>query len=733
MVRTLFSFLLFCIPFSLSAQTVSLTRLTGPITLDGITDEAAWQHVDPVPLTMYQPQHEGDMTERTEIRIGYDDSYLYVSSQMYDAEPQGIRANSLYRDRYSGDDTFALILDTFNDNETALWFFITPTGVRLDWLVFNDAEFLNGPPFNESWNTYWDVETVVTEEGWFAELRIPFSSLGFQDIDGRVEMGLITYRYISRKSERHIFPNIPPNWNFGFCKPSQAQDVVLEGVYSQKPVYITPYAIGGVGQNALLNTAGTGYRHDGDTNQDIGLDVKYNVTNNLTLDVTVNTDFAQVEADDQQVNLGRFSLFFPEKRQFFQERSGIFDFRTGFLDRLFYSRIIGLNQGQVIPILGGTRLVGRVGSWDVGLLDMQTGRSDALPSENFGVVRLRRQVFNPFSYAGGLITSRLGDDGSYNVAYGLDGVFRVTGNEYLQVKWAQSFEDDLLRDDPLDFFEAGMLNIQWQRRTLVGFNYGATFTRSGRDYTPGMGFITRRDFMRISGSANLGYLGSETSRFRTYSYGVSAGVFYRNVDQSVQSSFVSLPYSAQFKSDARLFVTPSYAYEDLRFDLPLPNGVFVPVGNYSFATVNVNYIGSSETLLRTDATAQAGSYYDGWRSSASVSPTWNLSKHLELGGTYQLDLLRFPDRDASLDLHIVRFRIRTALNTKLSANLFFQYSNAADLVTSNLRLRYNFREGNDLWLVYNEGMNLDRDRTMPSLPFTDNRTLLLKYTHTFAR
>lgn len=733
MARFLFTVSLLLFPTLVVAQTFSLTRLTGPIALDGLSNEAAWQAVAPLPLTMYQPDHAGEMTERTEIRIGYDDDYIYVAGRMYDEEPEGIRANSLYRDSYSGDDTFALVLDTFNDNETALWFFITPNGVRLDWLVFNDAEIINGPPFNESWNTYWDVETEITEEGWFAEMRIPFSSLGFQDVQGRVEMGLIAYRYIARKSERHIFPNIPPTWDLGYCKPSQAQDVGLDGVYSKKPVYITPYAIGGMGQNAALNATGTDYLHHGDTNQDVGLDLKYNVTNNLTLDVTVNTDFAQVEADDQQVNLGRFSLFFPEKRQFFQERSGVFDFRTGFLDRLFYSRIIGLNQGQAIPIIGGTRLVGRIGAWDVGLLDMQTARSDALPSENFGVVRLRRQVFNPFSYTGGMVTSRLGDDGTYNVAYGLDGVFRVVGNEYLSVKWAQSFEDDLLRDEPLDFVEAGMLNIQWQRRALVGLNYGATFTRSGRDYTPGLGFITRRDFTQLSSNVNMGFLGSQDSWFRTYSFGTSGGVFYRNRDQSVQSAFVSLPFSAQSKASARLNITPTLSYEDLRFDLPLPNNASVPVGDYTFASINVNYLGGSQNLLRTDATAQVGSYYDGWRSSFIVSPTWNLSKHIELGGTYQLDLLRFAKRDTELDLHITRLRMRAALNTKLSATVFFQYSNAADLITSNLRLRYNFREGNDLWLVYNEGLNLDRDRNFPTLPISATRTLLLKYTYTFAR
>ena len=211
-------------------------------------------------------------------------------------------------------------------------------------------------------------------------------------------MGITLQRKVARKTERLVYPPVPSIANWAFLKPSLAQKIVLEGIHPQKPLYITPYGLSGLGQTFDLNEAGTSYPLENDAKGELGVDLKYGLTNNLTLDLSLNTDFAQVEADDQQVNLTRFSLFFPEKRQFFQERAGVFDFRTGGLSRLFHSRRIGLNDdGEPVRLLGGARLVGRAGRWDVGLLDMQTADSEALPSENFGVLRVRRQVFNAYS------------------------------------------------------------------------------------------------------------------------------------------------------------------------------------------------------------------------------------------------------------------------------------------------------------------------------------------------
>ena len=539
--------LIFVLLFSLTNNALSqeldstplvLPRLQGPIQLDGFSDEPAWNAIEPLPLTVYQPVFQAPPTQKTEIRVAYDDDYLYVAGRMYDSKPDGIRGVSLYRDEYSGDDVLAIVLDTFNDNENALWFSTTPTGVRFDWAVANDAQF-NGDfrgAINRSWNTFWDTRSVSTEEGWFAEMRIPFSSLRFQDADGRVIMGMSTYRFIARDNERQLFPATPPNWSMGWAKASQMKDVVFQGVYSKKPLYITPYVLGGLSELAELNNSETAYLTDNDFTREIGADIKYSLTSNLALDLTVNTDFAQVEADDEQVNLTRLSLFFPEKRQFFQERAGIFEFSTGRQDRLFYSRRIGLDEdNQPVRILGGARVVGRIGSWDVGLINMQTANSNLLPSENFGVLRLRRQVINPFSYAGGMVTTRLGNDGNYNVAAGLDAIIRPFGDDYITFRLAETFDRDLIDSSTLDLWAANLFRLQWERRSENGFSYRGTVKRYGPDFKPEVGFLTRLDIVATAGTFGYGWFGDENAWYRRLGLSNDNAVIFRNEDGSVET------------------------------------------------------------------------------------------------------------------------------------------------------------------------------------------------------
>ncbi len=227
------------------ATPLVLPRLSGTITLDGYSDEPAWQAIEPLTLTMMLPIFEGAMTERTEIRVAYDDDFLYVAGRMYDSEPHRIQAVDIVRDGANRqNDWLDIILDSFNDNENALAFCTNPVGLRTDFTVANDAT--GSRWYNFSWNTFWDVATVKNEDGWFAEVRIPFSSFRFQDDNGEVIMGLTTYRIIARKGEFQIFPAIPPNWGISSVyKPSQAQRVRFTGVYSRNPLYITPYALGG--------------------------------------------------------------------------------------------------------------------------------------------------------------------------------------------------------------------------------------------------------------------------------------------------------------------------------------------------------------------------------------------------------------------------------------------------------------------------------------------------------
>ena len=711
---------------------MTLPRLDGPITLDGRSTEPAWQAIDPLPMTMYQPTYKGGVRERTEIRIGYTDKYLYVSGRLYDSEPEAVRANSLYRDRYSGDDTFAVILDTFNDNETSLWFFTTPTGVRFEMAVANDAEEGFGTTVNSNWDTFWTAEAVQTDEGWFAEMRIPFSSLGFQSADDEVTMGLATYRYIARRNERYVFPDIPPNWSRGFAKASQAQDVVLENIQSERPVYVTPYVLGGVDQAARLTDDGTGYRQPRDRTAEVGGDLRYNLTNNLTLDLTANTDFAQVEADPQRVNLTRFSLFFPEQRRFFQERASTFAFNTGGNDRLFNSRRIGLVEGTPVRIWGGARLVGRVGDWDVGVLNMQTAENTDLdvPSENFGVARARRQVFNPTSYVGGIVTSRVGVDGTYNVGYGLDGTVRMTGDEYLTVKGTQTVDRALVRSDGFDPAAATLGLVRWERRRTDGLHYQGTLTRAGADYRPDVGFITRRDYTSMDGRLAYGRFLTGDTPLRKVTPDVEGTVALRNTDGTVESARLRHEWEAEFDDGRILGAWGEGRVEDLQRTLSFPEGTAVPAGRYTFYTAGLRHGPPEGQLLRTEATTTLGTFFDGWRWQAEVSPTWNLSRHLELGGTYQANVVRFPDRNERFVAHVARGRVRLAFNKKVSTNAFVQYNSAASLTTADVRFRYNFGQGNDLWIVYNERLNFDRTRVVPTLPWTEARSLLVKYTYT---
>jgi hypothetical protein len=231
--------LLILTPAVLMAQNPTpIPNISGDIVFDGHLNESFWKDLEPLDMTMYQPVYKGEVTEKNEIYLVYDEDYIYLAARLYHKNTDDIRSNSLYRDEYSSDDTFALILDTFNDNENALWFFTNPAGNRFDVLVSNDAE-----ETNFDWNTYWDVQTARTDWGWSVEMRIPFSSLGFQSQGEEVVMGAIIYCYLSKLNERYIYPAIPPNWDNGFRKPSQAKKILLRNVESENPIYITPYLL----------------------------------------------------------------------------------------------------------------------------------------------------------------------------------------------------------------------------------------------------------------------------------------------------------------------------------------------------------------------------------------------------------------------------------------------------------------------------------------------------------
>ena len=708
---------------------LSIQKITTPIVLDGFPDEPAWLQIDPLPLTMYQPVYRGEMTEYSEIKVAYDDKYFYLSGKLYDSDPDNIIANTMYRDRYSGDDTFAIILDTFNDNENARWFFVTPTGVRVDQLISKDSEGENS--INRNWTTYWDAATQITDDGWSVEIRIPFSSLGFQEVNDEIIMGMIAYRWMARQSERHIFPDVAPNWSRGFTKPSQAQKIRLSGLEYKRPIYITPYVLGGFEQMNNFMMDQQNYSKETKYTREAGLDIKYPITNNMNLDVTINTDFAQVEADEAQVNLSRSPLFFPEKRQFFQERSGIFDFNLGGNNTLFYSRRIGLQQGRPVRIYGGARIAGNTGKWEIGALNMQTESLSELqlPGENFGVYRARRDLINDNSYVGGIVTSRLGTDGSFNVGVGTDFIYNYSGSHFIDFKYAATFDDQF--SEPVNPFSNSIIRLFLQKQSSRGLFYRFTAKRAGERYIPAMGFESRFDYSMIDARLAYGYFNESDSPIRIITPTIRYFVTTRNEDFSVESMLIENDWKVNFKNNSDFSITANWWFENLKNPLFFSDDVFVEPGDYSFYGIKFNYGMSNAKLLRTDISGGISTFYDGSQISFGISPTWNQSKFFEISGGVEFNLLEFPDRDQKEFLNIFRLRSIIALNTKVSLQLLSQYNYLARRLGTNARFRYNFREGNDFWIVYSETSNTHLDRTIPTLPRFNNRVLLVKYSYTF--
>lgn len=701
---------------------VHLARISWPVRMDGILDEPQWQKIDPLPVVTYQPTYGAEMTERTHFRLAYDQDFLYLAAAMYTEQSENVRGRSLYRDRYAGDDIVALLLDTFNDNETAMLFFTNPLGTRFDTAISDDAAH-GRRSLNADWGTHWDVAVSRSDEGWFAEFRIPFTSLRFQDSNGTVSMGVTAYRYIPFNNERHIFPDISPDLPFALLKPSLAQDVILQGVYSSLPVYISPYVLVGSERSTKPAVPPDSYEIDRRRTVEFGANIKYSLSHSLTLDATVNTDFAQVEADDQKLNLERFSLFFPEKRPFFHERSGIFEFGFEGSNRLFHSRRIGLVDGAPVRLLGGLRVVGRIGDWDTGFLQMQTARSAGLPSENFGVLRARRQVLNANSNLGFLATSRLNNDGERNVVYGIDGILRVYGDEYLTAKWAQS----LVAGRSSSPLQSGRAFLRWTRRRHEGFTYHSTLSLSGDHFEPGVGFERRRGYLFLENELRYQWFMDKKSALRQKSVAFEKNVFWGNDSERVDSAYLNPSMFFETKRGATFWIHTEHRYENVPETFSLAHGVNVNSGGYWFSSLGAGFRASRANMLRPRGWISLGQLYDGRKLTIGCGPQWMGSKHLHVHANYEFNRIRFHHRGEGFSSHILRVRLEGAINRKVSATGFFQYSNIVDFVGINARLRYHFKEGNDLWLVYDEDLNTDRrlpDET--SLPRSASRALFLK-------
>ena len=587
------------------------------VVLDGRADEPVWRGAWTVPGFHQLTPDEGELpSESTAVRIFYDDQAMYVAVQARESDPSAIVDRYFERDAYhrSDQDGIGIILNTDGDPRTAYGFIVTPSGGRTDIAV---RDPLGQPTWNTDWNAFWEAKSIRDEAGWRVEMRIPFSSLRFEpDANGDVRMGLIVWRYVARNSEFDVFPEIPNNWRNSAYKPSQASPIVFRGIEPRRPLYLKPYVLGGMSQRNLLAETGDSYTGVSSWTSELGGDLKYNVTSNLVMDLTVNTDFAQVEADDQIVNLERFSLFFPEKRDFFQERSDLFEFSVPgrMNESLFHSRTIGIVDGQPIPIHGGARLTGCYRDWDVGLLNMQTAAATVngrtVAAENFGVLRLRRPVGDRGSYVGGMLTSRTDLRSAYNLVYALDADLHIVDDYFVDMKVAQSVEPDV---DPLAGIMAAMF---FQRRINRGFFVGTSYRYVGPDFNPAVGFMPRTGYNRVGNRIAYTWFPSTESSIQNHSLAHLVQVHWDHHLERLQTHAQNVAWNFDFRNSSSASARVSFT-EDV-VDQPFEVGsVGIPQGRYRFVGGVVSYASPSGRALQAGGELRGGGFYGGVTSWAS--------------------------------------------------------------------------------------------------------------------
>ena len=703
-----------------------LPRLEGEVVVDGRSDEPAWQAVAPLPMAVYLPAYGAAPTERTDARIAYDADAIYVMVDAWEAHPGGVRASSMIRDDDSPGDFLNVLLDTFGDRQNAVTFSTTPGGQRNDWSISNDAR--DDASLSPAWNGVWDLAVRRGPDGWHAEYRIPFTTLRFTARNGRAELGLSINRLTAHSNERVTFPAIEPSAPLALWKPSRWQRVSIEGITDDRSLRVVPYVMAGSEGNRAPDPLLSPWHRD--QRFEAGGDLKTALSPNLTLDLTVNTDFAEAEVDDQRVNLTRFPLFYPERRAFFVERAGTFEVKTGEVDLLFNSRRVGLTpDGEPVRLLGGARLVGRVRGWDLGVLDVHTGRTPSGDRENLGVLRARRELWDTRSWAGLMLTSRVTPD-SGQVALGADGELHLGGDDYVGFALAALAGD--AGDGPDDgVLPRGALRLLAERRRNRGAWYRAGVATTGARYAPALGYVERGDAVQPRAEVGYGWVVSPAGhQLRARAASAFA---YRNAAGTFDGSVTSAVLELEPPSGALWTLTLTRQEDDLLVPFtPVPDAS-VPAGRYVAAFAELKLKPSTGPRAVVGGSVRAGEYYDGRLYSLLLSPEWRASAHLRLSADLQLDRLEFPSRGERVWSQLARLRVLASANPRLSLSAVLQANGTADLATANLRVRYSVSEGHDLWVVYNHDQNIDRDRTDTPIPGTARSGLLVKYTRSFGR
>ena len=697
------------------AVTVRATRIDTPIRLDGRLDEEVYRRIPPITDFIQQEPVEGaPVTEKTEAWILFDDENIYVSCRCWDSRPERIVANDMRRDspNVNHHDSFGVQFDPFHDGRGGFFFYVTPVGGVRD-ATTTDARS------NIDWNAVWDWKAARFENGWIAELAIPFKSLRYNSAPEQT-WGIQLRRMIRSKNERVHLTRLSAAWGNGaWNRMTRAATLVgLETPPSSLNLEIKPYAIASLSTDVSREP-----RRQFDP--DVGFDVKYGVTKSLTLDVTYNTDFAQVEADEAQVNLTRFGLSQPEKREFFLEGDGIFAFgavagapSADDPPLIFYSRRIGLNSGRALPVIGGVRLTGRAGQWSMGALSIEVDDDPASGARqtNFTVARLQRNILRR-SMIGGIYTRRsvstLGQGA--NDVVGVDASFGFFDHLNFGGFIARSRTPGL---DGGDVSYRALLLYAADR-------YGLTLDRQsvGDNFNPETGFLRRADFRRTSAEARFSPRTSSNRVVRKWSYIGSADYFTDN-GNTLESRLVS----AQFMADLHSSDNVTVRYERLHESLDAPfvlDGVTIPPAGYSFSNAFVGYTAGQQYRLSGTVSFETGGFYGGRKQTASFKGRVEVSPRLGVEPTVSLNWIDLPG--GTVNSTVLAARATFTITPRMFVAALLQYGSSARLGLANLRFRWEYRPGSELFLVYTEG----RSTLVPRRIDLQNRGIVLKVNRFF--
>ncbi len=704
--------------------------------VDGRLDEPVWQQAAPMTgFTQRVPFDGQPASERTEVRIVFDDDALYVGVWAFDSQADAITYGERIRDfEVNRSDAVVFVLDTYNDDQNGFVFGTTPTGIEYDGQVanegrgggrfqgggFNSAQRFqsgSGGGFNKNWDGSWTVAATTDDQGWYAEFRIPFSTLRYGN--DNEAWGFNVIRRIRRLNEESFWTPVPRE--FSLYRLNYAGD--LRGLQPpfRRLATVTPYMLGSTGRDYAAATA---FSQQGD----IGGEAKFQITQGLTLDVTYNTDFAQVEVDDQQLNLTRFSLNFPEKRPFFLENAGFFSVGGGGAD-LFFSRRIGIASGQPVPIRGGARLSGRAAGLNIGLLHIQTdadlGRVDA---HGFSVARVAKELPNR-SRVGGLFINKGGPDGDFNRTYAADVAVGV-GEALTFSSFVSQTEDPVAAASEYAWDVSG----NWSSRT---WTLTGQAREVGEGFNPEVGFLPRRGYRYyqtyIMHRIHPSWIREIRPHISYHTYnsrktGVESG-FQESARLHVDSHW-EWPSGAQIHTGANLNTEGIYAPFEI-----LGTGVVVPEGNYSGWESQLVFNSNPAARLSATSRINFGSFLSGSRRGGNGSITFRPNASFSTSARINYFDVTLPEGEFETVLLGMNFGYFFTPRVYLQS--LIQYSNQVDSWSANLRFGWLNTAGTGLFIVYNDvqgfdfpdGLNPDGGRFIES--GTLARSFIVKFTRQF--